>query len=90
MSAQTYESCIIEALSSKGMAQPNVILEIIHVQHQTSNTILQKNTTSEQMLIIERAMLIPLIYQKIDHTWEENVQLQLVGNLTIKLLSDHC
>lgn len=61
MSMKTYKSCIVVALSSKGMTQPDVIQEIIHVQHQTSNTILHPKREIKPLLnslIIEKALQI--------------------------------
>lgn len=57
MSAQTYKGCIVETLSSKGVTQPDVVLEIIHVQHQTPNTILQHRKPLLNSLIIEKQLL---------------------------------
>ena len=42
---ETYESCKVVAVSSEGMTQPNVILEVIHIKHESSNAILQEKTT---------------------------------------------
>jgi hypothetical protein len=46
-----YKGSIVIAVSIEGMAQPHIIIEIIHVKHQTSDTILQnkiKNLTQEK------------------------------------------
>jgi hypothetical protein len=42
---ETYESCEVVAVSSKGVTQPNVILEVIHIKHESSNAVLQEKTT---------------------------------------------